>query len=69
MVMSASTMTMEKANKIAQERIAELEAENQRLREAAREFYDHSRLAEGDYLWTQEYEDAYREIAKLLEGE
>jgi len=31
--MSASTMTIEQANKLAQERIAELEAENKRLRE------------------------------------
>lgn len=31
--MGARTMTLEEANRIAQQRIAELEAENERLRE------------------------------------
>ena len=35
---------------------------------AAYELYGASSLEEGDYLWTQEYEDARRSLKAALEG-
>jgi hypothetical protein len=63
---------LEVANEIGArhaKRVGEQAIELQALREAAEELIRHSPLEDGDYLWTQEYEKAKRELQKVLKGE